>query len=133
MARLFVVFVTLLALGQLTSLGASAEFGLAGSPGRLQAKVIANDDAPKKENATPEPAKSAGTIDGLVTAIDYRAGVMAVSAGARKVDVTILPSTNIQGANNSFRTIADIQKGSRVRVLLSQRAGTFTAQIITLR
>jgi hypothetical protein len=92
-----------------------------------------DDDTPKSDSATIAPAKSAGTIDGIVTVVDYRSNTMTVTAGSRKVDVTVLPSTNIQGPHNGFRTIADIQKGSHVRVLLSQRAGTYTAQIITLR
>lgn len=99
----------------------------------LTSARAADDDAAKSDSATVAPAKSAGTIDGVVTAVDYRSNTMTVTAGSRKVDVTVLPSTNIQGPNNGFRTIADIQKGSHVRVLLSQRAGTYTAQIITLR
>jgi hypothetical protein len=94
--------------------------------------VLADDDD-VKESSAAAPAKSAGTIEGQVTAIDYRSNTMSVAAGSRKVDITILPSTNIQGPHNGFRTIADIQKGSHVRVLLSQRAGLYTAQIITLR
>ncbi len=91
------------------------------------------DDESAKSAAAAAPGKSGGTIDGVVTSIDYRSSTMSVAAGSRKVDVLILPSTNIEGPNNGFRTIADIAKGSRVRVLLSQRAGLFTAQIITLR
>ena len=80
----------------------------------------------------PDTAKSAGTIDGQVSAIDYRAGTMSVQAGTRKVDVVVLPSTNIQGAGNTFHTIADIKKGAHVRVLMSQRGSVFTAQLINL-
>ena len=124
-------------------LSGSVSFGLpslavaagtvADGSGRVQAVRVADDDSAKKDTAAAAPGKSGGTIDGFVTAIDYRSSTMSVSAGARKVDVSILPSTNIQGPNNGFRTIADIAKGTHVRVLLSQRAGLFTAQIITLR
>jgi hypothetical protein len=77
-------------------------------------------------------AKNAGTIEGEVVAVDYRAGTIVVQSGGRRVDVVVLPSTNIQGHDN-FHTIADIAKGSRVTVILSERAGTFIAQIIRLR
>ncbi len=131
MARSFVLFVALIALCGLLPPAAAARSGAA-EPSRGGAEVhVADDDATKKDS--PAVGKSAGTIDGQVATIDYRSSTMTVSVGSRKVDVTILPSTNVQGPNNAFRTIADIQKGSRVRVLLSERAGTFTAQIITLR
>ena len=91
--------------------------------------VVVADDSPK----APERAKDAGTLDGQVVAIDYRAGTMSVQAGSRRVDVVVLPSTNIQGPGNSFRTIADIHKGAHVRVLMSQRGETYTAQLINLR
>lgn len=90
--------------------------------------VAAADDKAKGA----EEAKNAGTIEGSVLAIDYRAGTMSVQSGARKVDIVVLPSTNIQGPGNAFHTIADIQKGGRVRVLMSQRGNTFTAQLIHL-
>jgi hypothetical protein len=130
MARLFLVLTTVIAVGAASS--AALVGAVAAGPARAHSALLADDDS-SKSTAVAAPGKSGGTIDGLVTAIDYRSSTMSVDAGARKVDVMILPSTNIQGPKNGFRTIADIQKGSHVRVLLSQRAGLFTAQIITLR
>jgi hypothetical protein len=77
-------------------------------------------------------ARNAGTIEGEVVSVDYRAGTIEVQAGARRIDVVVLPSTNIAGHDN-FHTIADIQKGTHVEVILSERAGTYIAQIIRLR
>ncbi|MBD5604040.1 MAG: hypothetical protein IAI48_02970 [Candidatus Eremiobacteraeota bacterium] len=77
-------------------------------------------------------AKDAGTIDGEVVAVDYRSGTMSVQSATRHLDVVVLPSTNIVGGD-TFHTIADIKKGSHVRVSLSLRAGTYIAQIIHLR
>lgn len=77
-------------------------------------------------------AKNAGTIEGDVVAVDYRTGTIAVQAGSRRVEIVVLPSTNIAG-NDKFHTIADIQKGTHVQVILSRRAGTYIAQIIHLR
>jgi hypothetical protein len=132
MPRFFVACVASAAVLALLPSTASARFDVPGSSARVLARVVADEDT-AKDAAAVAPAKSGGTIDGVVTAIDYRSNTMSVTAGARKVDVTILPSTNIQGPSNGFRTIADIQKGSHVRVLLSQRAGLYMAQIITLR
>jgi hypothetical protein len=77
-------------------------------------------------------AKNAGTIEGDVVAVDYRTGTIAVQSGSRRLEIVVLPSTNIVGSDK-FHTIADIQKGSRVVVILSQRGGTYSAQIIRLR
>ena len=102
--------------------------------GRVESIARASDDAHASDaKQTAAPAKDAGSIDGTVTAIEYRAGMMSVAAGARHLDVTILPSTNITGKGDGFRTIADIHKGAHVHVLLSQRGETYSAQIITLR
>jgi len=93
-----------------------------------------SDEDTRADPDADEPrARNAGSIDGVVTAIDYQAGTMTVAAGVRKVDVTIQSGTTIQGPANGFRTIADIKKGARVRVLMSERGKSFTAQIITLR
>jgi hypothetical protein len=78
------------------------------------------------------PARNAGAIDGQVTAVDYHAGKITVKAGNAQYDITVLPSTSIEGHNDTFHTIADIRPGARVRVLMSERDGTYTAQIIHL-
>ncbi|MDQ2859111.1 MAG: hypothetical protein M3R53_10735 [Candidatus Eremiobacteraeota bacterium] len=92
--------------------------------------VSALDDAEKSD---PPAAKNAGSIDGQVTSVDYAAGKMSVKAANMRYDVIVLPSTSIHGkASDTFHTIADIHKGAHVQVIMSQRAGTYTAQIIRL-
>jgi hypothetical protein len=79
-------------------------------------------------------ARNGGVIEGQVVAVDYRAGTMAVQTPNRgRVDVIVLPSTNIQDAKNKFHTIADIDRGAHVQVFTSQRGALFIAQIIHLR
>ena len=120
MPRVFVAFVLAV------SLGAAAPLAGAADPAPdASAPVPAGGDPALR-------AKDAGTIDGEVVAVDYRAGTIAVQAGSRRVVVVVLPSTNIAG-NDNFDTIADIKKGSRVHVILSRRAGTYIAQIIRLQ
>jgi hypothetical protein len=122
MPRLLVVLICAGALG-LSGMGA----GLAAPP--VSPSPAAN---PSGDEPTTVRAKNAGTIDGEVVAVDYRAGTIGVQSGGRRVDVVVLPSTNIQGHDN-FHTIADIAKGSHVEVILSRRGDTFIAQIIRLR
>jgi len=45
----------------------------------------------------------------------------------------VLPSTTIQSSTNTFHTIADIVKGQRVQVFMSQRGNSYVAEIIHLR
>jgi len=91
--------------------------------------VRADDDADK---ATAVPAKNAGSIDGQVVSVDYKLGHIGVKAGGTQYDIVVSPSTEFRGHNNNFHTIADIQKGAHVHVMMSERAGTYTAQIIRL-
>jgi hypothetical protein len=90
--------------------------------------------APDTEDAAIQ-ARNAGSIDGRVTSIDYKTGEMLVEVGqggAKKTyDVMVVPGTNIQG-NGDFHTIADLKKGARIQVLMSQHGTTYTAQIIRL-
>jgi hypothetical protein len=122
MARLLATLLCVASVGFATARAAIAD--PAASPSARAATAGSDEGAVR--------AKNAGTIEGEVTAVDYRAGTIAVQSGGRRVEVVVLPSTNIVGHDN-FHTIADIQKGSRVQVILSERAGTFIAQIIKLR
>jgi hypothetical protein len=88
-----------------------------------------DDDADKTPTA---PAKNAGSIDGNVVSVDYKIGHITVKAAGTQYDLIVSPSTEFRGHNNNFHTIADIQKGAHVQVMMSQRAGTYTAQIIRL-
>ncbi|MGP6157271.1 MAG: hypothetical protein ACLPYS_07150 [Vulcanimicrobiaceae bacterium] len=79
-------------------------------------------------------ARNGGVLDGQVVAIDRRAGTLSIQTQNRgRVDVIVLPSTNIQDSKNKFHTIADIDRGDRVDVFVSQRGSLFIAQIIHLR
>ena len=91
--------------------------------------ITQSDDADK---ASAIPAKNAGSIDGQVVSVDYKSGRISVKAAGMQYDVVVSPSTEFRGHNNNFHTIADIQKGAHVQVMMSQRAGTYTAQIIRL-
>ena len=89
----------------------------------------ADDSKPKDERE-----QNAGVVEGQVVSVDYQRGMIGLQTPRRgRVHVLVLPSTNIQGKGDSFHTIADIGRGSRLRVFLSRRAGQLIAQIIHLR
>jgi hypothetical protein len=77
-----------------------------------------------------EPARDAGEIEGRVEQIDYHAGRMTIAVGRRMYEVVVQPSTSISGRSKAFYEIADIKRGAHVEVLMSQKAGTYIAQII---
>jgi len=98
------------------------------------AVLAAPSPSPSASVDVAVPAKDAGSIEGRIENIDYHTGLMTVDVlrGARRTyDVLVVPGTNIQGAKD-FHTIADLKKGARVQVLMSQHGSTYTAQIIRL-
>jgi hypothetical protein len=119
-------------------LGASfvaAPHAVAASPGTgllALAFVGDGDEDAGKADKSQVRTKDAGSIEGEVVSVDYRTSHFSVKAGPTTYDVVVLPSTDFQGRNNSFRGITDIKKGAHVNVMLSQRAATFVAQIIHL-
>ncbi|MBV9648059.1 MAG: hypothetical protein JO043_11390 [Candidatus Eremiobacteraeota bacterium] len=133
-------------LALLTLLGAGVfAFGAAAPPHERHHARPSHADVDSREperliaqaddsEANQDHAKNAGIVEGQVLSVDYQRGTIALLTPDRgKVDVMVLPSTNIQGRGDGFHTIADIARGSRLRVFLSQRAGHFFAQIIHLR
>jgi hypothetical protein len=104
-------------------------------PESVRAELAATTATPaSEENATPGVrARYAGVIDGVVAAVDYRSGTMSVQMPNHRIDIVVLPSTTIQSSTNTFHTIADIVKGQRVQVFMSQRGNSYVAEIIHLR
>ncbi len=78
------------------------------------------------------PGRDAGSVNGKVSEIDYRGSHMTVLSGKRCYAILIQPSTSIVGKGKDFYEIADIKRGARVEVLLSEKAGAYIAQIIHL-
>jgi hypothetical protein len=117
--------------GALLSLGAlffSIPAALAQTPAPVQPLRAVTDDE------TAARGRNAGSVDGIVTAVDYQRLILTIQSAARgKIDVVVLPSTNITGHGEGFHTIADVARGSHVEVFLSQRAGLYVAQIIHLK
>lgn len=80
------------------------------------------------------PSTNAGETDGEILAVDYQRSVITVATKTRgKIDVVVLPSTNIVDKSNGFASIADLKRGGRVKLYLSKRGDTFNAQIIKIQ
>ena len=94
-----------------------------------------NDDAPVAAKLDRDDReRDAGVVDGHVVSVDYQSGMIGLQTNRRRhMNVLVLPSTNIQGKGDGFHTIADISRGSRLRVFLSRKAGQLIAQIIRLK
>jgi hypothetical protein len=96
--------------------------------------VVAQEDETPAPIGKSEHAHNAGVVVGEVVSVDYQTGMIGLQTQRRgRVDVVVLPSTNIQGRGDSFHTIADISRGSRLKIFLSEQAGRLVAQIIHLR
>lgn len=95
----------------------------------------ASSQAGKGPDATPQsaPKATAGVISGQVTSVDYQRGLLGVMSSGHKVDVTVLPSTSIQGKGSGYHSIAEIARGTQVEIFTSVSEGKVTAQIIRLK
>jgi hypothetical protein len=79
-------------------------------------------------------SRNAGTIEGVVTAVDYRKGIITLqSPGRGKLDVLVLPSTTFEGRGTDFQAFSDVVRGAKVEILASRRADFFIAQVIRLK
>jgi hypothetical protein len=132
MSRFSVAFPTLLLASVAFDVAVASA---APSASLVRASFQVATDAPDADESSKPEAKprNAGVVEGVVAAVDYRGGTISVQLPSRRIDVVVLPSTNIQGSTNSFHTIADIVKGQRIQVFMSQRGNSFIAEIIHLR
>ena len=92
---------------------------------------------------SPSPAASssaaaahhdAGRVSGTITGVDYQNAIISLSAAGRgKIDIAVLPSTQIQGKDSGYHAISDLKPGTRVDVDMSESGGHYTAQIIKIK
>jgi hypothetical protein len=83
---------------------------------------------------TPDHVRNGGTIDGRVETIDYQRSVLGVDAGTRgHIDVSVMPTTSIQGKDSAYHAFTDLKMGQRVQILSSIADGKYVAQIIRIR
>jgi hypothetical protein len=86
-------------------------------------------DGPPQTGAAPQHARDGGIIAGKIGNVDYQRNTIVVN----KIEITIMPSTQIQGSDPGYHAFTDLKPGMSVEVYTSQVAGKYIAQIITLR
>ena len=75
-----------------------------------------------------------GTIVGKIITIDYQRNMLGVDAGGRRhIDVSVMPSTSIQGKDSGYHAFSDLKTGQYVQILSSIADGKYVAQIIRIR
>lgn len=75
-----------------------------------------------------------GIVHGTIVRVDYLRERMLLREQRNKtLNVNILPSTNIQGKNGGYCTIADLKRGANVEIFTSVRGTRTEAQIIKLQ
>jgi hypothetical protein len=85
-------------------------------------------------SATPSQVRNGGTIDGRVASIDYQRNILGIDTPSRgRIDVSVMPSTNIQGNDSAYHTFTDLKTGQRVQIMSSIADGKYVAQIIRIR
>ena len=81
-----------------------------------------------------EQVHDGGTIVGKVITIDYQRDVIGVDAAGRgRIDVSVMPSTSIQGKDSAYHAFTDLKTGQHVQILSSIADGKYVAQIIRIR
>lgn len=89
---------------------------------------------PESREAREAPSRDAGEFSGTIVSIDYQNAVLTLNAGGRgKIEVAVLPSTQIQGKDSGYHGISDLKAGTRVDVYASESGGRYTAQIIKIK
>jgi hypothetical protein len=98
----------------------------------LASAVAGPKDTPAP-TAAPSPAaehaRDGGIIAGKLTSVDFQRNSIVVN----KMEIAVMPSTQIQGNNPGYHAFTDLKPGMAVEVYTSQVSGKFIAQIITLR
>jgi hypothetical protein len=83
---------------------------------------------------SPNQVRNGGTIEGRVATIDYQRSMLGVDAGSRgRIDVTVMPSTSIQGKDSAYHAFTDLKTGQKVQIMSSIADGKYVAQIIRIR
>jgi|GEM_PF-7105495 len=125
-ARSFVIALIILALG---SPAARAD----ALPASGLGQVVIADDGEQNDNDVEAQGHDRGVLDGDIVGIDYARGILHVQTARRgRVDVVILPSTNIMRRGDQYGTIANLAQGAHISVYVSEVAGRLTAQIIRI-
>jgi len=129
---IFVRFLALILLAGALLLPARAAVTSARPP--LIAVVHAGlDGGDEDQDDRQTHARARGVVSGLIVGVDYAYGTLRLQTAHGVLDITILPGTSIVRRKDEYGTIADLARGTRVEVYVSQIAGgRLFAQLIRI-
>ncbi|HET9030626.1 MAG TPA: hypothetical protein VFN49_10630 [Candidatus Aquilonibacter sp.] len=78
------------------------------------------------------PVRAAGTVHGIIEAVDYSAGVVIVRAGRSAQAVAIVPSTTIYGGQG-YSGLSDLRRGQSVVISVYEVGGRLVAQSVRVK
>lgn len=79
-------------------------------------------------------ARARGVVSGEIIGVDYAHGTLRLQTARGVLDITVLPGTSILRRGDEYGTIADLARGTRVAVYVSQIVGgRLFAQLIRIR
>ena len=88
----------------------------------------------QQDESNDSDARDRGVLQGEILGVDFARGIMHLQVPRRgRVDVEILPSTNIVRRGNQYGTIADLAQGAHISVNVSEVGGRLIAQIIRIQ
>jgi hypothetical protein len=132
MRAVWIPLAALALFGALSGAAVAANTSAPASPGAVSPfrSLIGADE---RGEQSPR-SRNAGTIEGVVTAVDYRKGIITLqSPGRGKLDILVLPSTTFEGRGSDFHAFSDVERGAKIEVLASRRADFFIAQVVRLK
>jgi len=131
---IFARLLTLVTLATVIAAGpACAAPGGGVGPSRVVALDHDNRGNSQDEDYRQSEARARGVITGSVVGVDYAHGIVRLTNGRGIVDIFVLPGTGIMRPGNQYGTIADLVRGTRVAVYVSQVGGRLTAELIRIR
>jgi len=125
-------FAALLTIGALATTQARADsiFQRASSVIHAATPAMGGDE---EDQGNERDSRDRGVLQGAVVGVDYARGILRLQTPKRgRVDVHVLPSTNIVRRGDQYATMADLAQGAHISVFVSEVAGRLTAQLIRI-
>jgi Cu/Ag efflux protein CusF len=130
MRAVWVILATFVLGGALAGSSGVANAAPTASPAASFRSLMGADERGEKSLRS----RDAGTIEGVVTAVDYRKGLITLqSPGRGRLDVVVLPSTTFEGRGTDFQAFSDVVRGAKVEILASRRGDFLVAQVVRLK
>ncbi|GAC1501947.1 MAG: hypothetical protein NVS1B14_06550 [Vulcanimicrobiaceae bacterium] len=121
----------LLAIGALATTQARADSIFQHAASVINATTVAEGD--EEDQGNERDSHDRGVLQGAVVGVDYARGILRLQTSKRgRVDVHVLPGTNIVRHGDQYATMADLAQGAHISVFVSEVAGHLTAQLIRI-